>query len=43
MPTAILAELVPTVPPPIITTSAGSTPGTPPSKIPFPPSCFSRN
>ena len=42
IPTAILAELMPTTPPPIITTCAGSTPGTPPNKTPCPPCGFSR-
>ena len=35
--TAILAELWPTTPPPRITTLAGATPGTPPSRMPRPP------
>ena len=37
MPSAILAALVPTIPPPRITTLAGATPGTPPSRMPRPP------
>ena len=37
MPSAILAALVPTMPPPRITTFAGATPGTPPSRMPRPP------
>ena len=36
-PAAILAACVPTIPPPIIKTSAGFTPGTPPNNFPFPP------
>ena len=34
--------LIPTTPPPMITTSAGGTPGTPPSRTPLPPKTFSR-
>ena len=41
-PAAIQAAWVPTIPPPRISTFAGSTPGTPPNKIPLPPSGFSR-
>ena len=41
-PAAILAALIPTTPPPMITTSPGATPGTPPSRIPLPPKTFSR-
>ncbi len=37
MPSAIFAALVPTMPPPRITTLAGATPGTPPSRMPRPP------
>ena len=36
-PAAILAALIPTTPPPMISTLAGATPGTPPSSIPRPP------
>ena len=36
------AALVPTAPPPMIITFAEATPGTPPSRIPRPPSGFSR-
>ena len=36
MPTAMRAAWVPTTPPPSITTSAGGTPGTPPSRTPAP-------
>lgn len=43
IPRAILAALVPTVPPPRITTLAGATPGTPPRRTPRPPLGFSRN
>ena len=42
MPTAMRAACVPTTPPPRITTSAGGTPGTPPSRTPRPPCSFSR-
>src|SRR2546426_2817064 len=41
-PAAIFAAFAPTTPPPMISTSAGSTPGTPPSRIPLPPYTFSR-
>ena len=37
MPAAICAALLPTMPPPNISTFAGFTPGTPPNNIPFPP------
>jgi len=37
IPTAIFAALVPTMPPPRITTFAGATPGTPPRRMPRPP------
>ena len=36
-PAAIFAAWVPTTPPPRTSTLAGSTPGTPPSRIPDPP------
>src|SRR5207245_9291431 len=36
------AAFAPTTPPPMITTSAGNTPGTPPSRMPLPPYTFSR-
>src|SRR5678816_3236303 len=42
MPAAIFAELIPTTPPPRITTFAGATPGTPPRRTPRPPYNFSR-
>ena len=42
MPAAIFAAFVPTTPPPMITTLAGGTPGTPPSSTPRPPFSFSR-
>jgi hypothetical protein len=42
MPSAILAALVPTTPPPMITQLAGATPGTPPSSTPRPPLGASR-
>ena len=42
MPAAIFAELMPTTPPPRMTTFAGATPGTPPSSTPRPPYSFSR-
>jgi hypothetical protein len=35
------AAFIPTTPPPITITLAAATPGTPPSKIPLPPSGFS--
>ena len=38
MPRAILAEFSPTMPPPMMTTSLGGTPGTPESRVPRPPS-----
>ena len=41
MPSAMIAELRPTTPPPRITTFAGGTPGTPPSRMPRPPCAFS--
>ena len=41
-PTAISAACVPATPPPRITTLAGGTPGTPPSRIPKPPLAFWR-
>src|SRR3546814_20593875 len=41
MPTAMRAALYPTTPPPMITTSADGTPGTPPSKTPLPPCALS--
>ena len=37
MPIAIFAAFVPTVPPPMITTLPGATPGTPESRMPLPP------
>jgi len=40
IPTAISAACVPDTPPPRITTFAGATPGTPPSKIPRPRRVF---
>ena len=42
MPTATLAALVPTVPPPMMTTLAFGTPVTPPSRTPRPPLFFCR-
>ena len=42
MPMAMNAALVPTTPPPMIITLAAGTPGTPPSRMPRPPSGFSR-
>ena len=39
-PTAILAALIPTIPPPIIVTFPLLTPGTPPRSTPFPPIFF---
>ena len=42
IPIAIEAALKPTAPPPITITLAAATPGTPPSRIPRPPSGFSR-
>ena len=41
IPIAMWAAWVPTTPPPMTTTLAGSTPGTPPSSIPLPPLTFS--
>ena len=41
IPRAMIAELRPTTPPPRITTLAGGTPGTPPSRMPRPPCAFS--
>ena len=42
MPSAIWIACRPTIPPPRTTTLAGSTPGTPPSRTPWPPWAFSR-
>ena len=42
-PTAIFAAFVPTTPPPIIVTFPRETPGTPASRMPFPPLGFSKN
>src|ERR1041385_4810 len=42
MPSAMNAAFMPTTPPPTIITFAAGTPGTPPSRIPRPPSGFSR-
>ena len=42
IPIAMCAAWVPTTPPPMMTTLAGRTPGTPPSSIPFPPFTRSR-
>jgi len=42
IPEAILAAFVPTTPPPMITTSAGGTPGTPGRSTPRPPLDFCR-
>ena len=42
MPIAMNAAFIPTAPPPITITVAAATPGTPPSRIPRPPSGFSR-
>jgi hypothetical protein len=42
MPTAIFAAFVPTTPPPMMTTRAAGTPGTPPNSTPRPPFIFSR-
>ena len=39
---AMRAALVPDTPPPMITTFAAGTPGTPPSSMPEPPCSFSR-
>ena len=41
-PAAILAACIPTMPPPKTITFAGSTPGTPPNKIPLPFEGFSK-
>jgi hypothetical protein len=41
MPMAMNAAFIPTTPPPITITLAEATPGTPPSRIPRPPSGFS--
>src|SRR3954453_16440003 len=41
MPRAMNAAFMPTTPPPMIITLAAATPGTPPSRIPRPPSGFS--
>ena len=41
-PMAMRAAFVPTTPPPMTMTFAGSTPGTPPSSVPLPPWAFSR-
>ena len=41
IPRAMKAACMPTTPPPITTTFAAATPGTPPSRIPRPPSGFS--
>ncbi len=41
MPIAIVAAFMPTTPPPITSTLAAATPGTPPSRMPRPPSGFS--
>ena len=41
MPIAMNAAFRPTTPPPMIITVAGATPGTPPSRMPRPPSGFS--
>jgi hypothetical protein len=42
MPTAIAAAFRPATPPPITTTRAGCTPGTPPGSTPRPPDGFIR-
>ena len=42
MPTAISVACLPTTPPPMMTTWAGATPGTPPSSLPEPPWADSR-
>ena len=42
MPSAILAAFIPTTPPPMMITSAGGTPGTPPRSTPRPPLTRSR-
>ena len=41
MPIAMNAAFMPTTPPPITITLAAATPGTPPSRMPRPPSGFS--
>ena len=41
MPIAMKAAFIPTAPPPMIITLAEATPGTPPSRMPRPPSGFS--
>ncbi len=41
IPIAIIAAFMPTTPPPITSTFAAATPGTPPSRMPLPPSGFS--
>ncbi len=41
IPSAMIAALSPTTPPPSTTTFAGGTPGTPPSRMPRPPCAFS--
>src|SRR5438093_399208 len=41
-PAAILAALAPPTPPPRMSTAAGSTPGTPPNRMPEPPYTFSK-
>ena len=41
MPIAMKAAFIPTTPPPITITFAAATPGTPPSRMPRPPSGFS--
>ncbi len=43
MPTATLAALVPTTPPPMMVTRPRRTPGTPPRRMPLPPCAFSRH
>ena len=40
IPSAILAALMPTVPPPMMATLAGGVPGTPPKSTPLPPFSF---
>ena len=42
MPMAMKAAFCPTTPPPITSTVAAATPGTPPSRTPRPPIGFSR-
>ena len=42
MPSAMRTAWVPEMPPPITTTLAAFTPGTPPSRMPAPPCAFSR-